>query len=310
MILSVGLNTSIDKAYIVDSFEVGGVTRVKDVISTAGGKGLNVAKTISALGQKVLATGFIGGFSGMFIQQELKKKHIPFEFIHINEETRNCINIIDKNTHTEFLEPGPNIRDEKINEFINLYKTLVTKCDVITLSGSIPRGLSADIYAELIRIAKNRGKKTILDTSGYLLNEGIKASPTLIKPNKFEAEQLLGKKLQNLRDILLAAQELLERGPDIVAISLGSKGVVVADKSTKKFYKGTPPKIQPINTVGCGDAMVAGFALGLHKTLALEDSIRYAIAVATAAALSPVTGEVEVDGIKSIMENLALERFD
>jgi len=312
LILSVGLNTSIDKAYIVESFDIGSITRVKDVILTPGGKGLNVAKVLVSLGQSTLATGFVGGSSGMFLVQTLEEKRIPFEFIHIAGETRTCINIIDRanNIQTELLEPGPMVSYEKMREFIELYIDLVNKSDIVTLSGSVPLGVDKTIYKKLIDIAKGSDKKVILDTSGELLEEGIKSSPTLIKPNKFEAEQLLGRELHTIDDIIKAAFELLKTGPEIVAISLGSRGVVIAERFSKVVYRAIPPKITPLNTVGCGDAMIAAFASGLHDNLSLDNLTKYAVAVSTAAALSPLTGEIEVDKIDSILEKVALETLN
>ncbi|AEE90933.1 Tagatose-6-phosphate kinase [Tepidanaerobacter acetatoxydans Re1] len=307
MILAVNLNASIDKAYTVENFKPGTVTRVKEVIPTAGGKGLNVARVLNSLNQTVSVTGFIGGFSGAFIEQQLKEQKMPFEFIHVNGETRSCINIIDlsSNIHTELLEPGPYISEEELDEFLEFYTSSVKQYDVITLSGSAPRGIDTDIYAKLVSIAKDANKKVILDTSGEYLAKGIQSSPTLAKPNKSEAELLLGRKLKDTGDLASAAKELVGMGPEIVAISLGAEGVMVASGLTKEAYLAVPPKIRPVNTVGCGDAMVAGFATGLSNNWPLTECIKYAVAVSAAAALSPVTGGIvlkEVDNIIGSMD--------
>mgnify|MGYP003881886283 CR=1 FL=1 len=300
-----------DKAYVVDDFRTGTVTRVKKVISTAGGKGLNVARVIASLKQDVIVTGFVGGFTGAFLEQVLTKQEIPSQFTHVYGETRTCINIIDEvsNIHTELLEPGPYVSKKEVEEFFRLYTRLTRKSDVITLSGSVPRGISIDIYSRLINIAKEVGKKVILDTSGAYLLQGIKCSPTIVKPNKFEAEQLLGRKLNDISDIIAAAVEFLDMGSQVVAISLGAEGVLVASSLEKKAYFATPPKIEPVNTVGCGDAMVAGFAIGLHNKWSLDECIKYAVAVSASAALSSITGSIVVDKINSIKDNIIFERI-
>lgn len=308
MILTVNLNASIDKAYSVDSFKPGTVTRVRQVMPTAGGKGLNVTRILTALEQEVIVTGFIGGFAGAFIEQELTRQKIPFEFTRVQGgETRSCINIIDKssNTHTELLEPGPHISDKETEQFLTLYMKLVREVDVVTLSGSAPPGIDTDIYAKLIAIAKKADKEVILDSSGTYLVKGIQSAPTLVKPNRFEAEQLLGKQLEDTRDFIWAAQELLNMGPQTTAISLGAKGVLAASRLIKEVYWAAPPKIQPVNTVGCGDAMVAGFAIGLAEKRPLKECIRYAVAVSAAAALSPVTGNLVVDEVDNILKCLS-----
>ncbi|NLZ51909.1 MAG: 1-phosphofructokinase, partial [Thermoanaerobacteraceae bacterium] len=132
MILSVNLNASMDKAYVVDDFRTGTVTRVKKVISTAGGKGLNVAKVIASLKQDVIVTGFVGGFTGDFLEQVLTKQKIPYQFTHVHGETRTCINIIDKvsNIHTELLEPGPYVSKKEVEEIFRLYTRLTRRSDV------------------------------------------------------------------------------------------------------------------------------------------------------------------------------------
>lgn len=311
MILTVNLNASIDKAYKVENFKIGAVTRVKEVIPTAGGKGLNVARVLSALGETVNVTGFIGGFSGAFIEQELKKENMPFNFIHINGETRSCINIIDLSSkiHTELLEPGPDVTAQELDKFLKFYTKAVKTSEVITLSGSAPKGIKENIYARLVAIAKGEHKKVILDTSGKYLEMGLASSPTLIKPNKSEAEALLGRQLKDTEELIYAAKDLAKLGPEICVISLGEKGAIAASKSLNEAYWALPPKIQASNTVGCGDAMVAGFAVALYNNLPLEDSLKFAIAVSAAAALSPITGGVVVEEVSNIEEKVKITRF-
>ncbi|AYO31337.1 hypothetical protein D2962_12675 [Biomaibacter acetigenes] len=403
MILTITLNTSIDKAYVVENFKVGDVVRVKEAVYTAGGKGLNVTKVISTLGEKVLATGFIGGFSGGFIQHELDKMNIPHEFVKIQGESRSCVNIVDKATHvhTELLEPGPLLTPQNVERFISLYEILLQRANVVTMSGSAPRGVDKDIYKTLITIAKNNGKKVILDTSGDYLKEGMKAFPTMIKPNLSEAENLLGRKITSIEDAARAAVELLasvvriqkesvitmetseeiipltikniqqksatkktielsrelsllktditkKRSSDIKAerekrvqifnslshkvqgqeeifhgtwasipltepwieyatISLGKNGVVLADANTGKVYWAKPPEIAPVNTVGCGDAMVAGFAVALSRSYDLESMLRLAVAASAASALSPETGGCRIEDIEIILKKVIIK---
>ncbi len=309
MILTVTLNTSIDKVYVVENFRIGDVIRVKEVTYTPGGKGLNVAKALSALGEEVLATGFAGGFAGRFIESELGKLGIPHKFIQVNGETRSCINIIDKNSYiqTELLEPVPWVSPDKLSQFIELFETLVQNSDVVTLSGSLPRGLHDDTYKVLISIAKEKGKKAILDTSGMALKEGLSVFPTMIKPNIKEAGVVLGRRIESISEAAAAAKELTALGAGMAAVSMGAEGVVVADASTGCVYHAKPPLISPVNTVGCGDAMVAGFAVALRKGYDLEATIRMGTAVSAAAALTPETGGCRPDDVNRFINDIKLE---
>jgi len=312
MILAVCLNTAIDKAYIVDNFTPGTVMRVKEVIITAGGKGLNVARILKELKKEVMVTGFVGGYSGDFLENELMQQRIPFKFIKVRDESRTCINIIDKSTniHTELLEPGPHISQDKINEFFELFTDLVKDCSAVVLSGSAPPGIDTNIYKELISIAKKANKKVLLDSSKNYLAEGLKGLPTLVKPNKSEVEQLLGKKLNDTQDVLDAARELIQMGTTIASISMGDRGVVCASNTVNEAYWAIPPKIQPVNTVGCGDAMVAAFAVGLCENWDLKECTKYAVAVSAAAALSPVTGGIKLDEIERFIEKIEIHQLN
>lgn len=309
MILTVTLNASLDKAYIVSDFETGNVIRVKDVVCTAGGKGLNVARVVKALDEDVLATGFLGGYQGKFIAEKLDDENICHEFVNVKGETRSCLNIIDTSTgkHTELLEPGPKVFKDEIQNFITLYEKLVKRSSIVTLSGSVPRGVDTSIYKKLIIIAKNSNKKVILDTSDKLLIEGLKACPTMIKPNRSEAESILKKKLESTKEVAEAARRLLSKGPEIVAISIGSKGVVVATCDNVLLAK--PPNITAKNTVGCGDAMIAGFAVGFKKGLDIKKSTQLAVSVSAASALEEETGGIDVKKAKKLFDKVHFKKL-
>lgn len=194
MITTITLNVSVDKAYhIKETVESGKVIRVLKCNMTAGGKGLNVSRVVKICGEDVLATGFVGGHTGALVEDLLKKDEIKSRFVHTDSETRNCINILDQNNiSTEFLEPGALVSENEIDLFLQEYNKILDKSNVITISGSAPQGLEKNIYQILIDMAKKKNKKVILDASGDLLKEGIKACPTMIKPNSEEMENLLG----------------------------------------------------------------------------------------------------------------------
>ena len=179
MILTVTLNAAIDKRYVVNNFKTGEVNRVKECTYVPGGKGLNVSKPASIYGAEVTATGFVGGYAGAYIENALKPFGIKSAFYHVAAESRSCINIWDEvnKVQTEFLEPGFTLTEEDFAGFEEKFRNLVKEAKVVTMSGSVPKGLDGTAYQRLIKIVKEAGIPVILDTSGKLLEMGIEAAP-------------------------------------------------------------------------------------------------------------------------------------
>ena len=290
MILTVTLNPTLDKLYIVDDYQKGTVIRVNNAINSAGGKGLNVSRVLHLLGEDVIATGFLGGFTGEYINHLLSSLDIQKSFIKTDCETRSCVNIRDASGNmTEFLESGREISQKYIDEFLEKYKLLLKDTNIVVISGSVPKGIPDILYSDLILYAKKENKKVILDTSNNLLKKNLNSAPTLIKPNIHELAQILGIDISSKNQIVEAAQEIRNLGIETVVVSMGEQGAMIV--CNEGIYHGIPPKINALNTVGCGDSMVAGFAYSISKNLNIEDSIRTSIAVSAANALSYNIGE-------------------
>ncbi|RZT01137.1 1-phosphofructokinase [Cuneatibacter caecimuris] len=309
MILTVTLNVAVDKAYVIEGpLQAGEVMRVKTCSNTAGGKGLNVSKVIGLCGEEVLATGFTGGFNGAYVEKLLTEKGIPNEFVHVKGETRSCINILDGDgKSTEFLEPGAPVTAEEEAAFLRKFETLLPKCSVVTMSGSAPKGLPADIYGKLIAMGKKAGVKMILDTSGQYLIEGVKAKPFLIKPNHDEIAQLLGRPAETMEEMLESAKELHRSGIPYVVISLGADGAAVV--CGEGVYTARPPKIQAVNTVGCGDSMVGAMAAALERGYGVEEMLRYAVAVSSANAMNLETGYFRQEDMEENLKQVIVEKI-
>ena len=289
MITTITLNVAVDKAYVIGKLTDHTVMRVNRCTNTAGGKGLNVAKVVHLCGEEVQATGFVGGFNGAYVEDMLKKQNIPSRFVHVQGETRSCINVLDEDGgSTEFLEPGEPIRPEEVQEFLDQFDDIIADSSVVTISGSVPKGVDVTMYAKLIEKIKAQGKKVVLDTSGALLKESIKACPTMVKPNTDEIEDLLGIKVNNHKDLVEGAKKLHEMGIPVVVVSLGRDGAFVV--SDEGVFRGQPPKIEVVNTVGCGDSMTAAFAVAFARGLSVQEALRYAIAVSAANAMTMETG--------------------
>lgn len=289
MITTITLNVAVDKAYVIGKLTDHTVMRVNRCTNTAGGKGLNVAKVVHLCGEEVQATGFVGGFNGAYVEDMLKKQNIPSRFVHVQGETRSCINVLDEDGgSTEFLEPGEPIKPEEVQEFLDQFDDIIADSSVVTISGSVPKGVDVTMYAKLIEKIKAQGKKVVLDTSGALLKESIKACPTMVKPNTDEIEDLLGIKVNNHKDLVEGAKKLHEMGIPVVVVSLGGDGALVV--SDEGVFRGQPPKIEVVNTVGCGDSMTAAFAVAFARGLSVQEALRYAIAVSAANAMTMETG--------------------
>ena len=210
MITTVTLNASIDKAYYMESsIENGTVMRVKAVHNSAGGKGLNVARAVRLCGEEVLATGLVGGYNGKYLEALLDKDGVSHDFVHIQGETRSCINILDEAYgSTEYLEPGCLVTGWEIQQFLKQFPEIIKESSVVTMSGSVPAGVGKEIYKELTDMVKTAGKQVILDTSGELLKQGIESCPTVVKPNQEELEMLFHTKIRGREDVIERAKEI------------------------------------------------------------------------------------------------------
>ena len=309
MILTVTLNAAIDKRYVVNNFKTGEVNRVKECTYVPGGKGLNVSKPASIYGAEVTATGFVGGYAGAYIENALKPFGIKSAFYHVAAESRSCINIWDEvnKVQTEFLEPGFTLTEEDFAGFEEKFCNLVKEAKVVAMSGSVPKGLDGTAYQRLIKIVKEAGIPVILDTSGVLLQEGMKAAPTLVKPNQDELELLFDTKIHSMDEVLKYAVEIQKSGIPYVAVSLGGEGALLVCE--EGIYHGKPPKIQVVNTVGCGDSMVGGLAVALKRNYRAEEALRYAVAVSAANALSPNTGDFDPVEYQKIYDKVVVEKL-
>ena len=308
MILTVTVNPSLDTLYQMEQYTQNTVNRVQRVTVTAGGKGLNTARVAAALGEKVTAAGIVGGYNGKkFIS--LLPQEIGSAFTFAPGETRCCINVHDAATgrHTELLESGAAVSQSTLTEFYGSFALLLRACDLVTLNGSLLPGCPQDFYAALIKMAHSAGKPVLLDSSGAGLQEGVKARPTLIKPNADEIAQLTGEPVQNLPQIMRAAHRLHETGIPWVVISLGKNGAaVVCDEGS---FRATTPDIPVVNTVGCGDSMMAGFAVGIVRGADAATCIRMGMAAATANALSASTGSIVVGDYERLLPQIKVEIY-
>jgi len=309
MITTVVLNPAVDKIYFADNFHAGGLFRIKETITSAGGKGINVSRVIRALGEEVLAIGFKGGHTGEWLVEQLRELGAMTGFIEVEGESRTNNNIIDRvnGTETEVLEMGPLITGRDIEEFFSVYKRALKKTKILVCSGGLPAGVGEDIYKTLILEAKKQNTKVILDASGEVLKQGIEAKPYLIKPNLRELGCLVNRELKEISEVLEACRCIQKEGVELVLASLGEKGAVLASKD--RAFRVHIPSIKAVNTIGCGDSMVAGFAVALSKGLELKEALRLSSACGVNNAQYQGIGVVKKDEVYKLINEIRIEEI-
>jgi 1-phosphofructokinase family hexose kinase len=296
VILVVALNPALDVTHQVPGVDWAGVNRPVVIRAQAGGKGVNVARTLRAIGAEVQVVGLAGGVTGEQVRSALGELGVPAAFTRIGGETRRTFAVVDtvRGDAALFNEPGPPVAPGEYAEFRGAYERALAGCTAVVLSGSLPPGLSPGTYAELGAMAAGAGVPAVLDAHGEALLRGAAARPAIVKPNLAELEALAGRRLSTVSGVdsdavALAARELRAAGPQAVVVTLGADGLwaVTADGS----WQAVPSAAVRGNPTGAGDAVAAGLVHGLVLGRPWEERLRHAVALGTASAAAPVAGE-------------------
>lgn len=309
MITALSLSPAVDKIYFIPDFESGKLYRVNDIVKSAGGKGINVARVASILGERVCSIGFKAGETGDWLQSQLNSMGVDTYFINVEGESRTNINIIDKtnNKETEVLEVGPEISEDDIESFMHEYKRVLNNTSILVCSGGLPEGIPVDFYRQLIEEAKTYGVKTILDTSNETFVEGIKAGPYMIKPNLRELSTFAGKRLENRTDIIDVCKEIVNNGVEIVVTSMGDRGALLV--SEEEVLYAIVPNVEVVNTIGSGDSTVAGCAAGLKRGYSPERMLKLGMACAIANTQFREIGFVTTELVERFNTEIRIERL-
>ena len=304
MIYSVTLNPSIDFIVRVKDFQLGETNRAYEDNFFAGGKGIMVSKLLKNVKTDCVNLGFLGGFTGAFIEQNLKKLNILSDFVTVNENTR--VNVkLKTETETEINCQGPKISDSEKEEFLDKIRKIKSD-DFLILSGSVPSNLGNDFYITIIEILNKNGVKFTLDSSGETFSKSLKYKPFLIKPNKDELKEYARIEFKNNQEIVNYVRENLVDKAEHVIISLGGEGALYIDKNFSLFAYPLSVKENVVNTVGAGDSVVAGFVNYMLKHNDVERAFRFAVACGTATSFSEDIGELNF--IEEIYNKLVIER--
>lgn len=289
MILTVTLNTALDITYRVTSLRPHAEHRVSEVVERPGGKGVNVARVLAALGYGVTVTGLAGGPTGQVLRERLAgAPGITDALVPVAGPTRRTVAVVDRRTGdtTQLNEPGPHIGPAEWAAFLRAYDTLLADASAVALCGSLPPGVPVGAYAGLIRVARTAGVPVLLDTGGEPLRRGIAAPPDIVKPNAAELAELTGS-----HEPARATRDARRRGALAVVASLGADGLLAA--TPEGHWRAAPPARLRGNPTGAGDAAVAGLLSGLVDGLPWPDRLTRATALSAAAVLAPTAGEFD-----------------
>jgi len=306
VIYTVTLNPALDRALRVDRLREEDTVRVSGETIYAAGKGIDVSRVIRELDGRSVALGLVGGYAGLQLEGFLINAGVMCDFIRIANETRTNLIIKEEETGRQYVisAAGPEINASEIGRLYQHFLQL-QDMDFLVLSGSLPRGVTPNLYGQLILAGKKNRAFVLLDADGRALTESIAFGPDCIKPNLYELSRLVGRKLATEGEILEACRELHQRGVPSVLVSRGEAGLIFS-KGEQRFKAVAPPVVVD-STVGAGDSAVAGFILALSQGRDLADCVRLACAAGTATARTPGTALCHKMDVEEILAQVRVE---
>jgi len=309
MFLTVTLNAAIDKTLRVANLQIGRRHRCAPGDLQAGGKGINVARALRALGQPVVATGLAGGRAGEMIVDDLTAGGIVHQFVRIADESRSSTIVLDQagtQVATEIVEYGPVVRPEELEAFGTAYSYLLGGSEAVVLAGSLPREVPEDWYATAVREARRQRVYAVLDSEGEPLRLGLAGEPDLIVPNQMEAEELVGFEFENVQDLVVALEQIVEMGARSVVITRDDGALaLVREAGRPLFLRATVPQLEVKSAVGAGDALLAGLLAARRGERSFADALRHAVACGAASTQQEQPGMVdprEVQRLSALVE--------
>jgi 1-phosphofructokinase/tagatose 6-phosphate kinase len=316
MILTVTLNTAIDKTLAVPNFRLGRRHRTVEQTSMPGGKGVNVARVLKTLGQPVIATGLAGGATGTRIVEQLTNVSVLSDFVRIREESRTNTAVIDPTTgeQTEINERGPSVSEQEIELFVDKLLYLAKGASWCVLAGSLPRNVDVDVYARLIRELRKQGVVCVVDTDGDPLRRAVRAEPDVITPNVLESEELVGHEFNEAEDHVIAVREMLELGARQAVMTTpdGCYAMMRSDEphgSHTLYRVRVPPgRIEPRATVGSGDAFLAGYVSACYSGKSSQEALVYGVACGAESTQHLGAGLVDPTEVERLLSDMIVER--
>jgi 1-phosphofructokinase len=282
MIYTITLNPSLDYHVEVDDFEVGKLNRTKSDSKVPGGKGINVSRVLKKLGVESEALGFLGGFTGRYIEEFLKEEQIAIDFVEVDEDTR--INIkLKTGEETEINGIGPYVKQDQLNHLQSKIEK-VNSDDIVVFSGSIPSSLPSTIYTDLMKRCNEKAIRVVADVSGKALKNVIEAKPFLIKPNHHELGELFNTEINTVQDAHVYGKKLIDKGVKNVIVSMAEQGALFINEGNA-FHANAPSGVLK-NSIGAGDSVVAGFLSAYATGKTIEEAFKIGVASGSATAFS------------------------
>lgn len=314
MIVTVTLNAALDRTLTVPNFQAGFRHRASESLALPGGKGVNIARALKTLGQPVIATGLAGGKTGTRVVEDLTAEGIMNDFVRIKGESRTSTAIIDptSNTQTEVNEYGPVVSARELHAFMEKFLYIAKGADVVIVAGTLPRKVKDAFYRDLIKALKSVDVTTVLDAAGEALRYGIKAGPSLVSPNIVEAEALIGHEFGDEEEFLRAAEELTRIGSEsgIITHAGGCYAYLREADDSTAYYEVKIPPLDPISTVGSGDAFLAGYVSARLSDRKPADCLRHAVACGAANTLKYGAGIFDPHDVKTLYAKSRVKTYE
>jgi 1-phosphofructokinase family hexose kinase len=316
MIITVTLNTAIDKTLSVPNFRLGRRHRTVEQTTMPGGKGVNVARVLKTLGAPVIATGFTGGPTGTRIVEQLTHLSVLSDFVRIREESRTNTAVIDPTTgeQTEINERGPKVTEQEIDLFVDKLLYLAKGASMCVFAGSLPREVDIDIYARLLRELRRLGVVTVVDTDGDPLRRAVRAEPDVVSPNVLEAEELVGHEFNDDEDRIIAVREMVALGAReaIMTMPDGCFAYMLPSEpgGEANLYRVHVPSgaVEPRATVGSGDAFLAGFVAARYGGRPTTECLAYGVACGAESTQHLGAGLADPHRIERLLAEIEVER--
>lgn len=307
-VVTVTINPSIDQTISIPNFTAGAVNRVQSSQMDAGGKGINVASFLADYNQPVTVTGFLGVNNDEIFRRLFQQKGIEDRCVRIAGSTRIGVKISDmiQRQTTDINFPGQTPEPADLMRLFDILKELSVDHEWFVLSSSVPAGVSASIYAQMINVLA--GKKVVVDTSGEGFRQAVVAGPWLIKPNADELGEFIGRRLETVDAIAEVAHSLMQRHKiTSVVVSMGKEGAIYVEGN--EVIWGVPPPVEVKSTVGAGDAMVAGTIAGKIRGLSLSECARLATAFSMIAVSHIGSGLPSIAAVEAARERVSIHRI-
>lgn len=309
MIITVTLNAAIDKTLAVPNFRLGRRHRAVEQTAMAGGKGVNVARALKSLGQPVIATGVAGGPTGTRIIEHLTEEGILNDFVRIREESRTSTAVVDPTSgeQTEINEHGPQVSPQELELFVDKLLYLAKGADICVFAGSLPRGIDPGLYAELVGEMRRLNVTVVLDAEGEPLRLGTREYPDVVSPNEVEAEELVGHEFSDEDDRRRAIGEMVELGARESIMTLPDGCLALLGRSERRLYRATLEPLEPVSSVGSGDAFLAGYVAARYGGREAEACLRFGVACGAESTQHFGAGVVDLREVERLVGEVRVE---